>query len=182
MGTPKGWGERDGGEKGARARRLRACGPLASLFHWEKVCPAWLLSQLLSYVKSQVTGKKTLMLGKIEGQKRRGQPRMRWLDHITNSVDLNLSQLQEIVKDGAAWHAAVHRVTRSRHNLVTERQLSHHLSSCIPGSGPWTSPWSQCRSTWAGLGLWEMFISIMVPPQGFPGASFDTIFCLLCCL
>ena len=50
---------------------------------------------------------KTLILGKIEGKRRRGQQRMRWLDSITDSVDMNLSKLQEIVEDRGAWHATV---------------------------------------------------------------------------
>ena len=57
---------------------------------------------------------KTLMLGKIEGRKRRGQQRKRWLDSITNSMDMNLSKRQEIVKDRGVWLAAVHGVTKSQ--------------------------------------------------------------------
>ena len=88
----------------------------------KEINPEYSLEELLLKLKLQYFGhlmrrvdslEKTLMLGKIEGRRRRGQLRMRWLDSVTDSMDMSLSKLWEIVKDRGAWCSAVHRVTKN---------------------------------------------------------------------
>ena len=71
------------------------------------------------------------MLGKTEGKRRRGQQRVRWLDSMTNAMDMSLSKLLEIVKDREAWHAAVWGGKEWGHNLVTEQQTCGIMSYCL---------------------------------------------------